>query len=1082
MKNILIPLLPEYSIQIPQEPWSLIAWFLWFTGIIYVAIKLHDQERLIDRQKLIWLAFLSVLLLVLTPFFGIYPGSQSNIPASYPPIGYLMFFAAIPWMVSGGIIGLLPAVGLAGMSGVLLSYLDTHNIFTPLILMSLALVYSWGVRQRYRTLFFRLFRFPIFGGLISVLICSGLLFIASFLSVPGSTVFKIVVSATRMPKMLFALTGMVFIGGIVSTFIGILFEKLWGGFGPLETAPGEKHLLFRILAITIPLFAVLWTALAVGFWSVTEKATRQDMVTQLTDTARMVAQGVSTFVDTGESILFEAANKPRLATASVDELTSLLGQNTTATSFFDQFGLMDRNGALLARYSLEYDAAWAGPPTESVVSELITQNELSSIKLIATDADNKAQNLNFLIRVMDVDSKPPRVLWGQTALQDHPLNIGWINSLKTLAQNGGSGQLINSSGNAIYATAPELPLGPYRGTRFATATYFEGILPTGNPQLNYYQPIQDLDWAVMVSIPKLVIQEMVWQQTYPVLMIAAGAMLLVLVIAMAALWPLIKDIHQINLVTSEVSKGVLDVQLPGSQAKAEMGQLFGVVGSMFRSLRKRLVDQAKLVEVSKTFDGCITLEAMAQRILEAALTQNVSSVRLALEKTINMPSQKKIEYQFGLGAHANELASFDETILEKLQKEDFLFLNNAQVGHGLDFGKQIPQPTALIAHTLKRADESFGALWVTYHDGKYPDQSEMNFFDELAQIASSAIMNAQNLNDHRVLLAQLELILDSVPDAVLISNQTSQIIYHNQRAKSLLNRPIANKKLKDLFEDDNLIELLEWGSKGFYSKEIQTNEGKFYKIITQPIKLNSKETGQATLITELTDQRMRDSRKSEFVTTVSHELRSPLTLIHGYAKILRLTGDLSDQQDNYVHKIINSVGEMTNLVQNLLDLGRLESGTSLVTSQTTAQELGQKITQSMAVQAKQKNITLQASFPEVPIEIRADVTLLTQALKNLVENAIKFTKMGGSVTLSAQTNQGEVVFAVRDTGIGIAPLDQRHIFEKFKTMSPDPNAETRGSGLGLAIVKSIAERHHGKVWFETQLGKGSTFYLQIPIR
>jgi signal transduction histidine kinase len=1082
MKNVLIPLLPEYSIQIPQEPWALIAWFLWFTVIIYVAIKLHDQEQLIDRKKLIWLAFLSVLLLVLTPFFGIYPGSDGVISASYPPIGYLMFFAAIPWMVSGGIIGLLPAVGLAGMSGVLLAYLDTHNIFTPLILMSIALVYSWGVRQRYRTLFFRLFRFPIFGGLISVLICSGLLFIASFLSVPGSIVLRIVVSATRMPKMLFALTGMVFIGGIVSTFIGILFENLWGGYGPLETAPGEKRLLFRILAITIPLFAVLWTTLAVGFWSVTEKATRQDMVTQLTETARMVAQGISTFVDTGESILFEAANEPGLATASVNDLTKLLSQNTTAASFFDQLGLMNRNGALLARYSLEYDAAWADPPIESVVSELITQNQLSSIKLIATDAENKAKNLNFLISVADGDENTLRVFWGQIALQDHPLNIGWTNSLKTLAQDGGSGQLIDSSGNTIYATAPELALRPYQGTRFTTPTYFEGIFPTGDPRLSYYQPIPELDWAVMVSIPRLVIQEMVWQQTYPVLLIAAGTMLMVLVVTMIALWPLIKDIRQINLITSEVSKGLIDVQLPGSQAKAEMGQLFGVVGSMFRSLRKRLVDQAKLVEVSKTLDGCITLEAIAQRILEAALTQHVSSVRLALEITTDMPSQKKIEYQFGLGAHANELASFDETILEKLQKEDFLFLNNAQMGHGLDFGKRIPQPTALLAHPLKRGDKSFGTIWVTYHDGKYPDQSEINFFEELAQIASRAIKNAQKLDDHRIHLAQLELILDSVPDAVLISDQTGQIIYNNQRAKSLLNRPIANKKLKDLFEDDNLIELLDWGRKGFYSKEIQTNEGKFYKIITQPIKLNSKETGQATLITELTDQRMRDSRKSEFVTTVSHELRSPLTLIHGYAKILRLTGDLSEQQDNYVHKIINSVGEMTNLVQNLLDLGRLESGTSLVTSQTTAQELGQKITQSMAVLAKQKNITLKTSFPEVPIEIRADVTLLTQALKNLVENAIKFTKMGGSVTLSAQTNQGEVVFVVRDTGIGIAPLDQRHIFEKFKTISPDPSSETRGSGLGLAIVKSIAERHHGKVWFETQLGKGSTFYLQIPIR
>jgi signal transduction histidine kinase len=105
--------------------------------------------------------------------------------------------------------------------------------------------------------------------------------------------------------------------------------------------------------------------------------------------------------------------------------------------------------------------------------------------------------------------------------------------------------------------------------------------------------------------------------------------------------------------------------------------------------------------------------------------------------------------------------------------------------------------------------------------------------------------------------------------------------------------------------------------------------------------------------------------------------------------------------------------------------------------------------------------------------------LLTLALKNLIENAIKFTKMGGSVTVDVRENEENVIISVIDSGIGIAPLDQRNIFEKFSQEAKQTGAG-QGSGLGLAIVKTIADHHRGRVWFESKLGKGSTFYLQVP--
>jgi signal transduction histidine kinase len=220
--------------------------------------------------------------------------------------------------------------------------------------------------------------------------------------------------------------------------------------------------------------------------------------------------------------------------------------------------------------------------------------------------------------------------------------------------------------------------------------------------------------------------------------------------------------------------------------------------------------------------------------------------------------------------------------------------------------------------------------------------------------------------------------------------------------------------------------------------------------------------------------------KSEFVTTASHELRSPLTLVHGYAKLLRLTGNLNEQQDAYITNIISGIEEMKVLVLNLLDLGRLESGQLLQINRTSASTLAKRVYEDMLPFAKQKNIHLTLSVPDTPVEFDADQIFLGQALKNLIENAIKFTKMGGDVSLAVRKKEDRVLFIVKDNGMGIAPLDQRNLFQKFTRAGSSFGGQTQGSGLGLAIVKSITERHGGKVWFKSQLATGSTFYLEIP--
>jgi signal transduction histidine kinase len=191
---------------------------------------------------------------------------------------------------------------------------------------------------------------------------------------------------------------------------------------------------------------------------------------------------------------------------------------------------------------------------------------------------------------------------------------------------------------------------------------------------------------------------------------------------------------------------------------------------------------------------------------------------------------------------------------------------------------------------------------------------------------------------------------------------------------------------------------------------------------------------------------------------------------------------IRDRQDTYLANIIHSVEEMKFLVQDLLELGRLDSGEALLLEEVSVEEVINKVRASMEPLARQKHVDVRLDLPEEAVFIEADPMLLVQAINNLVDNAIQFTRNGRSILISARKQDESVLFAVQDDGPGIAPLDQRKIFKPFFHPEGQATVESRsGSGLGLSIVKSIVERHGGKVWFDSKLGQGSTVYLQIPL-
>lgn len=240
--------------------------------------------------------------------------------------------------------------------------------------------------------------------------------------------------------------------------------------------------------------------------------------------------------------------------------------------------------------------------------------------------------------------------------------------------------------------------------------------------------------------------------------------------------------------------------------------------------------------------------------------------------------------------------------------------------------------------------------------------------------------------------------------------------------------------------------------------------------------------GRVAVLQDVTDMKELDRMKSDFVAGISHDLLSPLTYMHNYAAMLPIVDDPALEKE-YVEKIMAGIDRMTRLVNDLLELARIEAGLHLQFDRVHVDKLLQEIAMEYASPAKAAGVNLVVDVADDLPAAVADPAQLRRAITNLVTNGLKHAANSGPLTIHAEAIGREMVISVRDRGPGIAAIDQTHLFEKFYRGEGLSTVErAKGSGLGLAIVKSVADHHNGRVWCESRSGEGSTFYLAIPLK
>jgi two-component system NtrC family sensor kinase len=326
---------------------------------------------------------------------------------------------------------------------------------------------------------------------------------------------------------------------------------------------------------------------------------------------------------------------------------------------------------------------------------------------------------------------------------------------------------------------------------------------------------------------------------------------------------------------------------------------------------------------------------------------------------------------------------------------------------------------------------------------------------------------------------KLEAIIANIQDGVIVIDDHQHILFLNRAIREIFDlngREVSGKPINDVILNADLRALISRSVDGpLKYHEINFDDGRVFNAQYTPI----PRIGAAVTMQDISYIKELDRLKSDFIHTVSHDLRSPLTAILGYTELIERTGSLNPNQHEFLHRLQGSVQHITSLVNDLLDLGRLEAGFDTRRELVQLEGVLKYSLDMFDAQIKNKKLNLAMDISSNLLPLRANPIRIRRMLDNLLGNAIKYTPDGGNVNVSISMQEHQIILKVEDTGPGIPAEEQNNIFEKFYRATTAPNG-VEGSGLGLAIVKSIVTSHQGRVWVESTVGKGSTFIVILP--
>ncbi len=413
----------------------------------------------------------------------------------------------------------------------------------------------------------------------------------------------------------------------------------------------------------------------------------------------------------------------------------------------------------------------------------------------------------------------------------------------------------------------------------------------------------------------------------------------------------------------------------------------------------------------------------------------------------------------------------------------------------------LPQPLNFLQDTLKITQEQSAVIFVV--DGGVDAQLTQKLLRNGAwaciprQKLTAETLVHEVINAYQVIkmrmegfslkqsyIRQMEAMVGSMLEGVIMLDRYTNVVVINPAAKRFLDLLGAEKETS-LLEIKEINELFDFIIKGEECgiKEIELEDRNiFLRLEASPVKEQKELIGVVILIRDVTTEKKVDKMKNDFISVVSHELRTPLTTMKEFISILldEIPGKINAEQREYLQIVKSNIDRLARIINEILDIAKIESGKMRIERELVdIVEIAETVVKTFKPMAEERGLYLELSAPSHPLITYGDRDRLAQIFTNLIHNAIKFTPQGG-VKVVLKDSDKELIAEVIDTGIGISQDNMPKLFMKFQQFNSDAHLKESGTGLGLSITKHLVELHKGKIWAESEYGKGSRFIFTLP--
>jgi PAS domain S-box-containing protein len=1067
-----------------------------FIGLWALGAHLRPLFRLSPARWLALLALCAAGGLLAQLFILRFPANilpPPGVPAESQRPG-LALFALLPAFLAGGWLGVAPALIVGFVTGLSRGAWETSSWLTPFEYTLVAFASAWALRQDYRGWPGRVLRYAVVAGLTAALVLWPLVILSYFAYSPtqGLPGWDYVWSQSAAAIPIFMAQAA--LAGLLAQFFQLGLPVWWVQPGRLRPPPYLASLNAKLLYALLPVYVVGLLLLLWANISIATAVSTSLVVDQMAAVADTAGQGIPFFVQTGQNLIDNIADQTDLSAEHADQVKGL-SKNLRSIPFFRQLTLFDASLAPVAGYPADAGAerdlrsderelvrlALAGIPQSAVIYPSTPAEPVDVVFAVPVGGGGGA-------------------LMGRADLANNPLMQSVTKGLGGLANGLGQGFIIDEHGTIIYHPDPQRRLGTFTPESSSTplttsligASAYQDKAPDGTRRLVLYYPVPGHPWSVVVMVPNVVVLTQASQISTPVtaimLLIGAIGLLIISLIAGRVTRPAV----MLAQAALSISEGRLDqpIEITGED---EVGRASKAFELMRQRLSARLDELNMLLRVSQGVASSLSLADSLPPILQGAFyATGASGARIVLlpnddGRALDGAPAAQV---FGAGPAAEAMAPLDQNLLQLTRDGPQVVLENLSRARTMvDVDAVAGRLEALVALPLRQENTFYGTLWLAFDKPHTFPQSELNLLNTLAGQAAVSVANTHLFEAAEQGRQRLAAILASTPDAVVVTDRSERVLLLNPAAEAafqLAGRPVIGRPVAQVLPNPKLVKLLQDGRSGGITPaatgEVEIAAGRtLLASASTIISADGSVLGRVCVLRDVTHFKELDEMKSEFVATVSHDLRAPLTFMRGYATMLPMVGALNEKQREFGDKIIGGVAQMTVLIDNLLDLGRIEAGVGLAREPVRMSEVIAEVMESLSPNAVNKRIRLQVDAPETLPSLPGDPTLLRQAVANLLDNAFKYTPNGGEVRVCASADGSSFQLAVSDTGPGIAPADQLHLFEKFFRVRQRGSSAVKGSGLGLAIVKSIVERHGGRAWMESKLGQGSTFFFSLPL-